>query len=162
MTIHQTRKTRLHHTNLHSRGCQSGDSQQKGQTRMSINLLVIHLVKYRMWHPISTNIQLHIAFCICYYSAGTGDQQIPPPILTHTWEWTFFTTWHYWIQYVSLSDNTFNPPEWISHLFCTRDMKEFKQNARSVMWGCVLLNVSKFTTKNTNFVNWEMLVGFEA
>jgi hypothetical protein len=54
----------------------------------------------------------HVVFCICYHSAGGGDQQILPPILGHTWRWTFSTIWHYWIWNVSVSSDYYSNGTW--------------------------------------------------
>jgi hypothetical protein len=44
--------------------------------------LVTHLAKYRIWHSTSrtqNSVQsFHVVICICFHSAGEGDQQIPP------------------------------------------------------------------------------------
>lgn len=37
----------------------------------------------------------NVIFYICYHSAG-GDQQILPPLLGHTTQWTFSSSWNYW------------------------------------------------------------------
>jgi hypothetical protein len=61
--------------------------------------------KDRMWHPISTRTEPHTVFS-CYIlhllSFYWWRKQILPWVLGHTWQWTSFTTWHYWIWNASV------------------------------------------------------------